>query len=325
MRCRSIYASYLLLFVCAVCTAAAAGTAAGPGTPVITVNAHAQVNDGITCLRDIAEIAVHGFLKDPVGKIEITRSPDPGDVKILEKSQIESALRSRQDLLASIEIRIPDRVFLKRAGQKLTDQQVMDALESFLHRHFNSREFALEKVRITGADMVPAGDLDLDFSGRVRPDGGRIAVSAEVRVDEDRCGRITVYGWVNVFDELICAATDLARGHEIDESECRPCRVNVSRNRGEWIRSVDDAAGRVLKRDIRAGEPILADQIEKAPVIRKGDLVKLIARKDRLKIIASGISKEDGCRNQAIRVENLSSGKLVRGLVTGKAQVEVIF
>ena len=65
--------------------------------------------------------------------------------------------------------------------------------------------------------------------------------------------------------------------------------------------------------------------LAESPLIKKGDIIRLIVKNDNLLIVTSGLSKENGFENQLIKVENLSSGKLVRGIVKEKSKVEVVY
>ena len=61
------------------------------------------------------------------------------------------------------------------------------------------------------------------------------------------------------------------------------------------------------------------------PLIQKGDIVSLFARNDTLLIVTTGVCREDGFENDVIKVENVNSGKIIRGIVKEKSKVEVIY
>jgi len=61
------------------------------------------------------------------------------------------------------------------------------------------------------------------------------------------------------------------------------------------------------------------------PLIQKGDIVSLFAQNDTLLIVTKGICQEDGFENDVIKVENLNSGKIVKGKIKEKSKVEVIY
>ncbi|THB80030.1 MAG: flagella basal body P-ring formation protein FlgA [Desulfobacteraceae bacterium] len=292
----------------------------------IRINTFATVEADRTLLEDISVINAPGFLAEEFGKIEVTRSPKPGGVKTLTKAQIESSLRSKKDLLEGVELTIPDKIYLKRSGQEIQENEVKQLLESYLKKMLpDGVEFTLERIRISGLETYPGGRLGLYFSGGVQDSGGRISLSADVLVDGEKTDRLSIHGWVNVFSRRLCATTDLIKGQVIRSSDVQPRRVNISRSKGELAVSMSQVEGKVLKMDFGTGDLIRIDQVHTPPVIRKGEMVQLVAQKSNLMITASGISREDGYMGEAIRVENLSSGKLIRGRVRERSTVEILY
>nr|NJM03814.1 flagella basal body P-ring formation protein FlgA [Desulfobacula sp.] len=61
------------------------------------------------------------------------------------------------------------------------------------------------------------------------------------------------------------------------------------------------------------------------PLVRKGDIVSLFAGNDTLVIVTKGVCREDGAENDVIKVENLTSGKIVLGRIREKSKVEVLY
>jgi flagella basal body P-ring formation protein FlgA len=58
-------------------------------------------------------------------------------------------------------------------------------------------------------------------------------------------------------------------------------------------------------------------------MVCKGDKVTISANQSNLTISTSGIALEDGNMGDSIRVENSSSGKVLRARVSGVESVEV--
>ena len=65
--------------------------------------------------------------------------------------------------------------------------------------------------------------------------------------------------------------------------------------------------------------------VDVQPLVRKGDIVSLVAQNESLLIVTKGICTEDGFENDVIKIENLNSGKIIRGKIKEKSKVEVIY
>ena len=132
-------------------------------------------------------------------------------------------------------------------------------------------------------------------------------------------------GRIDVFEKVLCAARQLKRNTILSEGDVDVRKINTAKKRGVFVKEFSLIKGKLSKMPLSKGDPLQLNKFENPPLIYKGDIVKIIAKKDQLLIVASGISKEDGYANQQVRVENLSSGKIIRGTVKGKSRVEVVY
>ena len=101
--------------------------------------------------------------------------------------------------------------------------------------------------------------------------------------------------------------------------------MNVSKSPANLVMDLQAAIGKQLKRNIKPGEIIRHNMISVPPLIRKGDKVKLIAQNGSLRIVTLGIAKSSGGAGDQIRIENITSKKIVVGRVKTYSTVEVIF
>jgi flagellar basal body P-ring formation protein FlgA len=82
-------------------------------------------------------------------------------------------------------------------------------------------------------------------------------------------------------------------------------------------------AGMTAGRSMAAGS-VLSNQSLKLPnVILRGQTVTLLARGDGLNVRMAGRAMSDGYLNQRIKVQNISSGKLVEGIARSEQLVEI--
>jgi len=86
-----------------------------------------------------------------------------------------------------------------------------------------------------------------------------------------------------------------------------------------------EVVGKRVKRPIGVNIPVKRDYLEDARAVKRGDMVILMAEKGNLKISTKGVVKEDGNLGGVVRVENISSGRIVSGRVIGPGMVAVDF
>ena len=77
------------------------------------------------------------------------------------------------------------------------------------------------------------------------------------------------------------------------------------------ITSIDEVLGKRTKRTITASSFLTTACIELPPLVKRGDVVLIIAESEGLRITALGEVRKSGCRGEKIRVLNLDSKKAV--------------
>jgi flagellar basal body P-ring formation protein FlgA len=85
------------------------------------------------------------------------------------------------------------------------------------------------------------------------------------------------------------------------------------------------AVGLTASRGISGGAVLTNQQLMGAKAVQRGQTVTLIADAGGMSVRMSGRALSDGLINQRIRVENLSSGKIVEGIARSEQVVEIVF
>ncbi|MDB6083880.1 MAG: flagella basal body P-ring formation protein FlgA [Gammaproteobacteria bacterium] len=85
------------------------------------------------------------------------------------------------------------------------------------------------------------------------------------------------------------------------------------------------AVGRTAARPISAGTLLTNQQLVASKAVVRGQTVTLVADTGGMMVRMAGRALGDGMVNQRVRVQNLSSGKIVEGIARSEQVVEIIF
>lgn len=85
------------------------------------------------------------------------------------------------------------------------------------------------------------------------------------------------------------------------------------------------AVGRSAARPISAGTLLSNQLLIASKAVLRGQAVTLLADADGISVRMAGRALTDGMVNQRVRVQNLSSGKVVEGIARSEQVVEIIF
>ena len=86
-----------------------------------------------------------------------------------------------------------------------------------------------------------------------------------------------------------------------------------------------DIIGHRLIRNLEQGETILAHMVQKIPLVKNGDRILIIAKKGSLRVTAPGVVRQNGFKNDTVRVENIHSRKIILGTVIDSRTVRINF
>jgi flagellar basal body P-ring formation protein FlgA len=81
--------------------------------------------------------------------------------------------------------------------------------------------------------------------------------------------------------------------------------------------------GRVARRTLVAGSLLSANDLVAQRLIRRGDSVSLVSRRGGVEVRVAGKALGDAGENERVSVENLSSRKIVQGMVAASGDVFV--
>jgi flagella basal body P-ring formation protein FlgA len=81
--------------------------------------------------------------------------------------------------------------------------------------------------------------------------------------------------------------------------------------------------GATLTHDMQKGMVVTDRDVQRAQLVKQGDLVQIQVRKGPVVARATAIAAQDGCLGDRVRVTTSSSSRELTAVVTGRGSVEV--
>ncbi len=132
---------------------------------------------------------------------------------------------------------------------------------------------------------------------------------------------VRVVGSANV----VVAAHSLVAGNVLTIADLRVERHDLTELPPGYLDDAATAIGLSAARGISSGAILTNQVLLGAKAVQRGQTVTLIARLDGMSVRMAGRALSDGFVNQRVKVENLSSGKIVEGIARSQQIVEIIF
>lgn len=174
--------------------------------------------------------------------------------------------------------------------------------------------------------LVPQGNVTFDckLPGRKRRIG-RVHFLCLIKMDGEIKKRLRLYADVKVAYDIYRPIRSLKRGHVIQPEDVELTQLKSDHVLRNIISEEADILGYRLIRNLEEGETILAYMIQKVPLVKNGDRILIIAHKGSLRVTVPGVVRQNGFKNDTVRVENIHSRKIILGTVIDSQTVRINF
>lgn len=248
-----------------------------------------------------------------------------------------------RDLLLLRSMRIPSRFrhwgvglsllaasALAAASAPADDLQEIGPLEALARS-----QAALQLPALTERERLVVGPIDprlqlqrcsLPVKPVVAPGGHmRDRILVELRCPGTPSWHIYVPVRVVGTSPVTIAARAIVAGSVLTDKDIRVEQRDVSTLPPGYMDDPSVAVGLTASRPISSGAVITNQFLVAAKAVQRGQAVTLVADTAGMSVRMAGRALSDGLVNQRVRVQNLSSGKIVEGIARSEQIVEIIF
>jgi len=135
----------------------------------------------------------------------------------------------------------------------------------------------------------------------------------------------TVRVRIEILREFVVSTNNLGRDALVTTND-----ISVQK---KWVRTIpinaisdmEEASGKIMCVSIRPNTEITRNMLKELMPVKKGKVVHIVLDNGVMKIMAMGLSEEDGAEGTIVKVRNISSSKIFYARVIGQSKVKVDF
>jgi len=204
---------------------------------------------------------------------------------------------------------------LQEIFSKIIRQNIPSHIEEFQISDFSSQPESLN---------VPDGKLTYRLTNQVLcTSPGKKFISAVLAVDGKECDNVKMYGNLHFWGTVVLASHAISRRTIISAEDIETDFRDISMLGDSLVGNPEQATGKQLNKSLRAGDIVFAHLLKNPPLVKRGDLVTIIARSGGLQVSAPGEVKNAGAIGEIVRVKNLMSRRVLQAKVVDEGLVEV--
>ncbi len=297
------------------------------GPVSIVLKESAEVRGPGILLGEIATIrAEEPAFVEKLKTVEIGRAPLPGFHRILNRDTILFRLKQHRITLQRLLIEGPETIRVTTEHGRIRGEELFQTAKAYLLEKRNGDHLLITPVSLPPDVLVPKGEVRLKVRPVLNSDPvGSTPLVVEVWVDGKRVRQVSAALRVSLLGEVVVAARARPRHALLQAEDLKMERRDLSALPDRPLMDLGQALGRRTTKPLFKGEVLLRGSVEEPPLVKRGDLVTLIAEAPGLTITAQGRAQGEGGPGHLIRVKNVSSGKEVYGRVESPQVVRVGF
>ena len=280
-------------------------------------------------LGDICRIdSLDPDLGHKLDRLVVAKAPQPGRSRKITLDFLKLRLKQASLSLDAIMFIGPDQIQVKRDGFEVSEEEIAQIVDDFLqtNRIWGNAAVEVKDIQLSADRTLPKGHTTYEIE---QPNHLRSLSTLPLSIVFDVDGKYqkTVRANVKVaaLGSVVLTAKPIGRLKPITVEDLKVEVMDLVGLSKNVITDIEEIVGKRARRNIQAGEFLRPDLIEMPPLVKRGDLVTIVAESKGLKVTAIGEVKSAGRLGERVKVVNLDSNRRLSAWVVDNKTVKVEF
>lgn len=204
-------------------------------------------------------------------------------------------------------------------------QDISKTARQFLDANIDKSQFSRINIKMGQLDSrLKLTQCPLPLTSTLAP-GSEFAgkTTVHLRCNSDSPWTVYISAQINLFGKIIQTTSPLTKGHILKDSDLHAVEEDLSRIKYGYFTSKENLIGKQLKRRLPQNRIIKANYVKAPTLVKRGELVSIIAENTGYSVKMSGTAMKSGARGERIQVKNSSSKRIVEGIIKEAGVVSI--
>ena len=296
---------------------------------IIILRPEAEVQGPDIRLGEVAEITcAETELQRRLEGLVIGKAPQPGRSRPITADYVRLRIRQLDIGMDRMILGGAERIEVSLPGVAVSEEQIRQIVTGFVKTCgiWGDAEVKVEELNIGADRTLPRGRATYRvLPPRYMRSLTTVPLSVVFEVDGRFQKTIRATVRVEALAPVVVAARSIGRLKPISNDDLKMEKMNLAKLPAGAMTDAEDVIGQRARRNIDAGDILRPDLIEMPPLVKRGDMVVIVAESEGIKVTATGKVKSDGLRGEHVKVVNLDSNKRLSARVVDQETVMVDF
>jgi len=295
----------------------------------IVMSPEVRVEGTSITLGQLADISGDdGTRVNSLRQLKLGSAAPPGSSVVLTRELVGIRLAATGFDLRGIEWEIPEIVTVTTNFQTVSGQQFLENGIKTIKQQAGlsvNKDFSINPIGTVQDAILPRGNFTLTSS---LPKGIHYniptTVMTVVQVNGQDFTRVNLKFDVKLYDQVVVVNSQIGSGEILTADNLGYQRMDIGRLGPGYYLDMNKVLGLVTRRSLMPGMVLTGAMVNKPVLIKRGNLVHIIARIGSMEVTATGQAMQDGSEGQLIRVKNINSTKIISAKVLDGSTVQVL-
>ena len=258
--------------------------------------------------------------------VVIGRAPLPGRNRTIDAGVVRRRLRQNRINPDQLDLDMPPRVKVERRFIEIKQDKIKSLVADYIAQHIiNDFEDArIKQIQVNENLKLPVGRISYSVEpSRNSERMGKIPFNVKFEVNGKFYKRVWAVAAVEIMTDVVVTQRPLGRHKPITEDDIEIRRMDLAQLPSDAITDPATILGQRTRRAIGSNTVLRPNLVEFPPLLKRGDVVVIIAETAGLKITALGQVKKKGRLGERIPVVNFDSKKVLYARVVDGNTVKV--
>lgn len=260
--------------------------------------------------------------------IVIGRAPLPGKARQYDQRYLEMRLKQQHVDLSAVVLEAPQIVEVARSGVKIEETELKQIVSDYILQNIprDNKTVRIKAIRVPQRIILPKGRVAYKVAAPRNPElMGKCSIAVEFSVNGHSQKKVWATADIEILGPVVVTRKPLGRHKPITEDDIELQTMDLANLPDSVITDPGAVLGKRTRRAIGAQTALRADLVELPPLVKRGDLVVIVAESNGLKITTLGQVKKRGRLGERIPVINMDSKKILYARVIDSNTVKVDF
>jgi len=201
---------------------------------------------------------------------------------------------------------------------------IRKAVKQYLTNKSTEQQFDDVQIDIGLLDpRLKLAKCDTLLNTRLRKEFKPGNLSVSVSCNNERPWKIYIQAKVSAYKSVYIAKASLMRGESIRASSVELAKRDITTLNGRYFSDINGIRGYIAKRTIHQGQVISPVLLTKAKLIKRGEMITIIADSSGVRVRMKGKALNDAAAGEQVRVKNKQSNRIIEGIAIKRGHVKV--